>query len=327
MVSVGGNTYKTKTSLYKGDITLEFVMDDPYWYSIKSIITEDVNPENLKVVLEDGVPHFSMLQNSCFLADNKYFDDKEGIKEQEQINLLEEEQESRYLYYCGSASAKPIISFDMEPIVNSDTGLVSFWKNGSNNNYCLNIGNEKTLEFTLPGLFSSYNKALEIVANYPANSSILDLRAELRDSIYNYYTRSYIMSIIDFAKNNRDYTTIEGIISSSFKEYFISKMKTFFPKKEEENSTEYKNFSFKIDNKTGEVVISGEINLFTSSALEQVKSQAIIENAGNMIKSNYLSIDTRCLPKNGFISSGECLPVSTNSNLLNLKINYKNMYL
>ena len=46
-----------------------------------------------------------------------------------------------------------------------------------------------------------------------------------------------------------------------------------------------------------------------------------------MIKSNYLTIETRKLPKGGKITVNECLLVETNTNLLNLKIDYKYKYL
>ena len=307
------NYYKTKTSLYKGDITLELVMDDPYWYGIKSVITEDINQENLKIIYEDGVPHKSMLGVTCYLANNQYFFGGEGIKEQTGLTLVPPRLFG--LYYCGSAETKPIIQFSVQPIYSS-TGQVYFYGGLNNNNYYyLKIG-EKTLEFTLPELFSSYNRALEIVTNYSSNSSILNLRAELRDSIYNYYTRSYVMSIIDFAKNNREYTSVEGIILPSFKDYFITAMKKFFTG----------SFSFKINNQTGEVVFSGKVNLYFNP--DQAQYQTITENAGNMIKSNYLTIDTRCLPnEKGQIDRQSTLEVKTNTELRNLKINYKNMYL
>jgi len=33
-VLISGNPYKTKTTLYKGDIQLSLVMDSPHWYAI-----------------------------------------------------------------------------------------------------------------------------------------------------------------------------------------------------------------------------------------------------------------------------------------------------
>lgn len=80
-VKLAGNDYETSTTLYKGSISLELVMDDPFWYSLHSFLsyehtvdgttflspgqTIDANGEvvhifddkdALKMILEDGVP-------------------------------------------------------------------------------------------------------------------------------------------------------------------------------------------------------------------------------------------------------------------------------
>ena len=47
-----------------------------------------------------------------------------------------------------------------------------------------------------------------------------------------------------------------------------------------------------------------------------------------MIKSKYLFIDERTVPNSeGIISSSNCLPVITNTEISNLLIEYKYMYL
>ena len=72
-INIAGILKKTKTSLYKGEISLSFVMDDPNWYSLESLIkNEELEEEDLKLIYEDGIPHISMLNTSCFLADNHY---------------------------------------------------------------------------------------------------------------------------------------------------------------------------------------------------------------------------------------------------------------
>jgi len=37
-ITISSNTYKTKTTLYKGDISLSLVMDEPHWYGITNIL-------------------------------------------------------------------------------------------------------------------------------------------------------------------------------------------------------------------------------------------------------------------------------------------------
>ena len=148
---------------------------------------------------------------------------------------------------------------------------------------------------------------------------MLDLRKELRDNIYNTYTRNYIMALIDKAKNDTDrtYVSVEGALKSGFyNNYFVKEMKKFLVT----NSR----LSCVINCKTGQVNISATVKQYNGTAME---NYSLTENAGNMIKSNYLSIDTRKLPENGFITENQCLMVTTNTILNNLKINYKYMYL
>ena len=84
--------YTTSTTLYKGEITLVFTMEEPYWYSKVNIfgyfdgqVYHDVwidangkevdifkDPDAIKIALEDNIPIASMIQNSMLLGDNTY---------------------------------------------------------------------------------------------------------------------------------------------------------------------------------------------------------------------------------------------------------------
>ena len=270
-----------------------------------------------------------MFQTECFLANNQYVtkqlveigkDEEDNSIFEERlvpttnsgIKLSEEEQKQLYLYYCGTAPSKPELSFDIELIVNEeDYNKVSFWKSSLDEEYYyLNIGGKK-LKFSLPSLLSSYNKAIDIVLQYKDKKgvSILDIRRELRDSLYNYYTRSYVISLIDTMKDDSNYVD-SGAVLETFFTNFIDKMPDFLSD----------TLSFNINCKNGKVTVSGILPTFSAN-------ETITENAGNMIKSNYLTIETRKLPKEGLIKTSECLLVETNTNLLNLKIDYKYMFL
>ena len=83
-VKVGGLSYKTSTTIYRGDISLSFTMEEPYWYAKSNILCykEDDDPEDYdswlsaqgipayiyrdpdaaKVILEDGTPINAMLK-------------------------------------------------------------------------------------------------------------------------------------------------------------------------------------------------------------------------------------------------------------------------
>lgn len=331
-VNIGGETISTKTSLYKGDINLSFVMDDPYWYSIKGIFDEsfyenlpDKKKEMAKIIYEDGTPFVSMIDGECFFADGKYSKlGEDGYKiENDGFNLKEEDSITSYLYYCGTAPVRPEISFEMVPIVDSTTKKISFYKKGLESDYYLRIGpyiqnNDKKniLYFSLPSILYSYNQILDILDKYPNGKSVLDFRKEIRDNVYNYYSRSYAIYLIDQARNdtNREHVELGGEIKESFRAYFLEEMGKFFDG----------NLSCSINCKTG--VVTSSIKILDYFA-EETSYETITENAGDMVKSNYLIIDTRTLPTGGKIRTNDCLEVKTNTNLLNLKIKYNYMYL
>ena len=316
-VQIGQNFYSTKTSLYKGDITLSFVMDDPYWYSLNDII-EDLSEENLKIIYEDGIPHKSMIGlTNCFFSNNNFISEEETCSIRNYQNI----QKDAYLYYCGTAPAYPEVSFNISLITLED-GTFSFPMDNEKEEVFIKIG-EKKLLFTLPSLITSYNRALKIAASYKAGGDAIALRKELRDNLYNYYTRSYVMGLIDFAKNKTDYISDDGIIGEKFyTDFFSPNMKNFFAS----NPT----LSCVINCKTGTVTVETEIKFFeqqNDTIAESIVSKTVLENAGNMIKSDYLTIDVRNMPKDGEITSEQCSLISTNSKIENLTINYKYMYL
>jgi len=37
-IKIANDPYKTKTTLYKGDINIKFVMDEPHWYAKDNIL-------------------------------------------------------------------------------------------------------------------------------------------------------------------------------------------------------------------------------------------------------------------------------------------------
>ena len=102
-ITLSSVTYPAKTTLYKGDITLDFIMDEPHWYArdnilgkLKDVMVEgevkrryvDVwdditkNPpqeveifasqDALKILLEDGIPLGSMIDNNMLLGNGAF---------------------------------------------------------------------------------------------------------------------------------------------------------------------------------------------------------------------------------------------------------------
>lgn len=93
-ILISGQPYKTKTTLYKGDIQLSLVMDSPHWYAIQNILgIEDrqlnryidewidlegnqvsifASQDALKMLYEDGIPLGSMIQKNMLLGNGLY---------------------------------------------------------------------------------------------------------------------------------------------------------------------------------------------------------------------------------------------------------------
>ena len=310
-------------------------MDDPYWYSKRSYLDSNpISKEDVKLIYEDGVPHVKMFstQASCFLADDycyNYNANSDSIQLQNNFNLSYQNEANCFLYYCGSAPEKPILTFKMIPIKNGTTGKITFACQDENRNFYLGLGSDdswQAFEFTYPNIISSYNKALDIVDSFEG-TSILDLRREIRDSLFNHHARSYAIGVIDYAKNNKINVDVTGNILNGFKTYFISQMLRFFVIKDSNSG-----INFYINGKTGVVTATCEILQITGEQSNNqnaipATSKTITENTGNMLKSNYLTIDTRTLPEGGLIKQAQCLPVVTNSEIKDLKINYKYRYL
>ena len=109
-IVIAGQSYNTKTTLYKGDITLEMVMDEPHWYAKQNILgikdgnyylddwkdpngnTVDIfaSQDALKILLEDGIPLGTMIDNNMLLGDGA-FANVEGNAESLIWSLVDEE--------------------------------------------------------------------------------------------------------------------------------------------------------------------------------------------------------------------------------------------
>lgn len=286
-IIIEGQSYLVTTSLFKGKITLDFIMDNPYWYSKVSHI-DLINDENLKIIYEDNVPYLFSLDN-CLLSNGDYCENHQIVKEPTQ-NVSK-------LYYCGTVFTNPQISFDLT--ISKDSNYKIFLERNNYNEYpYLAIGNKK-IHFDLPSIFTSYNYAIDAINLFNIGSSVLEIRKAIQSSTFDYYTRAYAISIIEVLKQS-NYVDNNGKILEGFKEQFLTELQKF-------PSTD--TYHCEINNQDGSVFISCNI----------VNSQQVItEKAGNMIKSNYLIIEP---------SKTNYQEISSNVNIQNLKINYKYMYL
>lgn len=332
-VNIAGNLIKTKTSLYKGSISLSFVMDDPFWYSKESYLEGELTSESAKIIHEDKIPHISMLNVPCFLASENYYN---GLEMEKQNNLTISKGKTLYLYNCSTAAVRPEISFAFQPRIDGD--FISFpfnnYQGEDFKEYCyLQIGNQK-IEFTTPSILTSYNRAIEIIKSYNAGNAAIDLRADLRDNVYHYYVRAWAVGIIDSFRNDKDraYVNQEGALVEGFKTEMISIMEDLLST--EKNGVLFP-ITLSINTKTGVVEIKTQCRIATGSLISggyvQGVSEVInlVENSGDMIKSNYIKIEDRKIfnEQTGLITADNCLAVTSNCDLSNLKINYRYTYL
>lgn len=91
-IKISGDSYTTKTTLYKGDIQIKFIMDSPHWYAKDNILGIkdgdryidywlDANgyqisifssQDALKILYEDGIPLGTMIQKDMLLGNGAF---------------------------------------------------------------------------------------------------------------------------------------------------------------------------------------------------------------------------------------------------------------
>ena len=101
-INIAGTDYTSSVTEYRGTIQLEFIMDEPYWYSKVDIFgnmsqndlyvdtwdgieffgasddSKDTLKEVVKMIYEDGIPISSMITSPMLLGDNLYAASRNG---------------------------------------------------------------------------------------------------------------------------------------------------------------------------------------------------------------------------------------------------------
>lgn len=103
-VKISGYDYETSTTLYKGEIILNLIMDSPHWYAIQNILgkkrdnryvdywdditvtpTREVSvfasKDALKILYEDGIPLGSMIQSNMLLGNGSYANVEDNVSQ------------------------------------------------------------------------------------------------------------------------------------------------------------------------------------------------------------------------------------------------------
>lgn len=354
---INGMDYSTSTTSYRGDVGISFIMDDPYWFSVNSILkTYYTNPEDkfgsmtdeyiegaiesltdkdiIKSIIEDGTPCSSMIKNKNIIFGDKSVETKLSDKS------------PAYLYYCGTANGRPLVKITLTPGFKQDfltwpqNSYSHFVLSGDEiNSYnILKIG-DREFRFSAPALFLGYNQGIEIIKNMIIGESVEDARRALRDNVYEYHSRNWCLFCLETMIQNQWGVNSAGAFTNGFRDYFVQCMRFFLTMKGEES--QILPVTLSIDSKTGKAtgrfefrVPNLEINLPTSMD-DFIPQSAIVleENIEDMIKSDYPLIETRNFPnENGEITENECTVITTDypedeCGQITVNIQYENEYL
>ena len=353
-IKINGSFYETSTTLYKGEVQLSFIMDEPHWYSKLNYMptylnkktlkeldfnAEDVDKINslqdkdmIKIMLEDGIPHQSVLigdnESTFFLGGNILITEKAivniaeinkthiGITTSSSNGLEVNSNINQYLFYSGTAISRPTIQFEMLPVFNGY--YISNPKNLIQNPSLTQLSTftigDKTLKFTTPSILTGYNQAITILSNV-IGKSITMVITELRDKINEKYSRAWAIGCLNALGE-------DTILNSSNQTTLLNNMKSFV-------NTSFP-MVFSINSKTGEATGTFSVKVLRTAAtsINNASYQLVEENVGDMICSDYLTIEGRnYLNSDGEITLENCKKITSNENLTNVLVFFNNMYL
>ena len=376
-VMINENSYQTTTTLFKGDIDITLVADDPHWYAIRDVLGTlnadhtryrdywiNVNGEEeyiyasqdaLKILYEDNIPIGSMIQDSMLLSNGAYANTgliaiskiwqvSEAVEDWQDItkyqgaridngnstlgviagaiidlngngiqslpNKWAGQDNAGYFYYAGTAPAYTEMRFTLQPEIDSGSYYIITPRNShspmdSNNSNAYNIitvesRNTQEIKFTTPNVYTSYNKAIEIIDKY-VNSEYTwaDVRETLRDNVRHTRIREWAIKIIDLAESQWG---SDGLISNTAELQTIERWMSQVLK---DGSGAIYPITVTFNSETGEA--HGEFKMrlapsnqnMTTANIDGtfgVNNQIQKEDVGDMLRSNYLIIRDRNYP-------------------------------
>jgi len=349
--------YETSTTLYKGEVQLSLIMDEPYWYAKLNYMPSYVNKKTLKaleqgsrspnkvetinnkdmikIMYEDGIPHQSLLTKDMFLGGNilvfseartdlTRIGDNLGIMTKETTGLSLNDETKQYLFYSGTAPSYPTIEFSIKPDFDNNN-YISNPRNKIQNPDLLEFSyikiGDKKFEFTTPSILTGYNQAIKIFKEKSIDSSPSEVINLLRKEIKERYSRAWAIACVNsLPKSSGEESS--GAITLDQQADLITSMNYFINKNED--------IKFTIDSKTGEAKGSFSVKQLKNSSetVENAHFYEVEENVGDMIISDYLTIEGRnYLNSDGEISQFDCKEITSNEDLTNVLIFFKNMYL
>lgn len=327
-INIGNTSYEVTTAKWRGELELSFVMDDPFWGSLNTLyLNNNLNDDELRVILEDGIPHKDMFNinndNKVVLA-NKYLltaiqNIESSIDVQTDATFdINKNNNSIYLYYCGTAAARPILSFDLlpewaevDPFGNSindssiikNTYIINPYNSFMNNipleasikdkyNY-LAIG-DKQFCFTTPSIFTAYNQLVKILfEDYAEGDSMIDVKKSIRGTLNDTYSRMWALSICELAMDD-DWREIMDLceensrLKTDYNNKFLNYFKNMFYMKANPtagNELELQPFKCTFNSKTGTAQMDYTINVLDMDKKNDIKNLNSEMNEGSNIEN------------------------------------------
>ena len=422
VLTISGRKYPTKTTLYKGDITLELVSDQPFWYAKQNVLGikdgeryldqwEDANgnrvnlfasEDALKILYEDGIPLGSIIDDSMLLGNGAYAnvqndiisiiwsvselsdDFIDGLGEGAKIDdgsntlgiiagaivdasgdginslpsILEDETHVGYFFYAGNAPAFTEISFTLTPVLDNN-GYIIVPRNSHSpvtgdlsakyNTLTIESRTKQQLVFTTPNVYTSYNKAIDILRTYITTKySWEDVRGIARDQVYHAKAREWLIKVLDYGESQATWNNNGTITAQASASTLVTYMTYFVCSTG--NNPEPLPVKFTFNSENGNAVGIFQYRK-TNNILPQDDAAWRIygtnnniidkteEDVGDMLRSNYIIIrDRNYLTPGGRIIGWQGVNDSTKSYshriyhdvstpLTKLSVLYKNMYL
>ena len=353
-VKIANIPYETSTTLYKGEVQLSFVMDEPYWYTklnympsyvdkitLKELEEDSTNINKIatisdidmiKIMYEDGIPHQSILSGDMFLGGNILVTSEARVGSalvgQAYLGTITSSSKGlsllngtpRYLFYSGTAPCKPTIQFSMMPKFSADYYISNPRNKIANKNlseFSQIIVGDKIFKFTTPSILTGYNQAIQIFSS-AKDKYPASVITEIREYVNEKYSRAWAIVCLNALSASK-------VIDDTD----INTLKTNMKKFINANDTE-RPMTFSFNSKTGEAKGTFYVKQLknTSEDIDEVSFYPVEENVGDMIVSDYLIIEGRnYINSDGEISLQDCKKIESNEDLTDVLIFFENMYL
>ena len=332
IMTLDGTDLVTKTTIYKGEISLSFISESSYWTArYGQILTyyeatiddkfttmTETNASGLsntiedkdfiKVIYEDNVPHTSMLDNLddytvFFQGDEKTANRIEVSGETNLWNL-------GYYYYSGNAAERPVIKFTITPTFDDTTKLIISPVDENSYNY-IQFGNntDNRLLFILPNLYHSYNDAVNLINSFSNGEAVIDLEIALRAKIYNTYIRRVAVAALGLSEQTQ--------VNATLKTSLVDSLQSAIKETNEIDRTVEITLNFE----TGEFI--GKYNNLVN------ENSSLTEEVGQMLYKKYFILpSTLHFNTDNKIDINQCSAIITNCSAISaFSLEFKNRYL